>query len=358
MKTFNLLLLTLLPLSLSAKSITLSPKEKSNWNLQTTIPKISKKLPLGSFIVEVTTPPTLLHSISLPFNAQVLSLNVATYQNVIKGDLLANVTGTEWIEVQQKAIADAIELRHHKHLAERKNRLCREEIIPKKECVAANAELKNDKIKLAASKAHLQSFGASPQMVQNLLKKLEIKTTMPITAPIDGIVITLNAQPGKTTDAANALFVIQKRGALWLESDMPLSSAMKLRKGEKIQLRINGKLYNSKVLQLSPTINKQNQSRHVRFSLPEETPLLAGMRTNAEVIMIEKSLKVPKKSVIKEGGNPIVFIQKDKVYEDVPVTILSEDETHYYLADDDALHYPIVSTSVAILKSMLGEGDE
>ncbi len=358
MKTLNLLLLTILPLSLLAKEITLTPKEESNWKLKTTIPKISKTLPLGSFIVEVTTPPSLLHSISLPFNAQVLSLNVATYQSARKGDLLAKVTGVEWIEVQQKAIADAIELRHHKHLAERKNKLCREDIIPKKECVAANAELKTDKIKLSASKAHLQSFGASPQMVKTLLKTLEIKSTIPITAPIDGIITTLNAYPGKSTDAATALFVIQKKGALWLESDMPLSKALRLTEGQKLKLLINGTLYNSKVLQLSPTVDMQNQSRHVRFSLGEDSALLSGMRTNAEVIMIEKSLRVPKKSVIKDGTKTIVFIKKKKVYGDVVVTILSEDEKYYYLKDDENLHFPIVSTSVAILKSMLGEDDE
>ncbi len=359
MKTLNLLL-ALLPLSLSlmAKEITLTDKEQSNWNLKTTTPKISKTLPLGSFVVEVTTPPSLLRSISLPFTAQVLSLNVANYQRVIKGDLLANVTGTEWIEVQQKAISDAIELRHHKHLAERKNRLCREDIIPKKECVAANAELKTDQIKLAASKAHLQSFGASPQMVQTLLKSLTIKTTIPVTAPIDGIVTTLNAQPGKSTDAATALFVIQKKGALWLESDMPLSKSLRLIEGQKVKLRINGTLYNSKVLQLSPTVDMQNQSRHVRFSLPEGSALLAGMRTSAKVIMIEKSLRVPKKSVIKDADKTIVFVKNKRAYEDIAVTILSEDEKYYYLKDDENLHFPIVSTSVAILKSMLGEEDE
>jgi len=358
MKTFKILLLTILPLTLLAKSLTLTEKEQQNWKLETSTPKSSQTLPLGSFIVEVTTPPTLLHSISLPFNAQVRSLNVATYQSIKKGDLLANVTGTEWIEVQQKAISDAIELRHHRHLAERKNKLCREEIIPKKECVAANAELKNDQIKLAASKAHLQSFGATPQMVRALLKQLKINTDIPIIAPTDGIITTLHAQPGKTTDAANALFVIQKKGALWLESDMPLAKALRLTQGQKVQLRINDTLYKSEVLQLSPTVDMQNQSRHIRFSLTKDSTLLAGMRTNAEVIMIEKSLRVPKKSVIKESGKTIVFVKKEKAYEDVTVNILSEDEKYYYLKDDETLRFPIVNTSVAILKSMLGEEDE
>ncbi len=357
-KITTLLLATTLPLALFAKGITLSKEEQNNWKLQTLSPKMSKSLPLGSFIVNVTTPPTLLHSISLPFTAQILSLNVANYQSVKKGDYLAKVTGTEWIEVQQKAIADAIELRHHRHLAERKNKLCREDIIPKKECIAANAELKTDEIKIAAAKAHLESFGATKSMVKELLTRLKIKTSIPIIAPIDGIVTTLNAQPGKSTPAATPLLVIQKEGALWLESDLPLSLAFALSKGEEVQLRIDGKLYKSSVLQLSPTVDSQNQSRHVRFSLQKDATLLAGMRTLAEVISLKKCLQVPKKAVIKEGENSILFIKKDGAYHDRAVTILSEDATHYYLKDDEALHFPIVVTSVAILKSMLGESDE
>lgn len=354
----TILLMAILPLLVFAKEIKLSPKEENNWKLKTTMLETSTALPLGSFIVEVTTPPTLLHSISLPFNAQVLSLNVATYQSVKKGDLLANVTGTEWTEVQKSAIADAIELRHHRHLAERKNKLCREDIIPKKECVAANAELKTDQIKLAASKAHLQSFGASASMVQTLLKTLEIKSTIPITAPTNGIITTLNARVGKRTGAATALFVIQKKGDLWLESDMPLSSSLALKEGQAVQLHINDTLYESKVLQLSPTVDAQNQSRHVRFSIGENSTLLAGMRTTAKIMLSEKSLRVPKKSVIKEGENSIVFIKKEGAYHDIVVTILSEDNKYYYLKDDAKLHFPLVTTSVAILKSMMGEEDE
>lgn len=356
--TILLLLITSIPLLVFSKEIKLTEKEESNWKIKTALLETSQTLPLGTFIVEVTTPPTLLHSVSLPFSAQVLSLNVATYQSVNKGDLLANVTGTEWIEVQKEAIADAIELRHHRHLAERKNRLCREDIIPKKECVAANAELKTDQIKLAASKAHLQSFGASPLMVQELLNTLEIKSAIPISAPTDGIITTINAQPGKSTDTSSALFVIQKQGALWLESDMPLSLALTLKEGQAVQLRINNTLHNSKVLQLSPTVDVQNQSRHVRFSVGKESTLLAGMHTSAKVILLEKSLRVPKKSVIKEGDDTIVFVKKEGIYQDIVVSILSEDKKYYYLQDDEKLHFPIVTTSVAILKSMMGEDDE
>lgn len=353
-----LLLSVLSVLYVGATELKLSEKALDNWKIKTAKASVSDTLPLGSFIVKVTTPPTLLHSITLPFQAQVLSLNVASYQKVNKGDLLATVTGTEWIEVQKKTISDAIELRHHKHLAERKNRLCREGIIPKKECMAANAEMKTDEIKLSASKALLKSFGASDSIVRSLLKQLKITSSIPIVADTDGVITTLNAQVGQTTDSTQALFVIQKEGDLWLESDMPYVATASLQRGSSIQLGIDNKVYASEVLELSPTIDVQNQSRHVRFSMAKDSGLLIGMRPMAEVLLTQKSLRIPKKSLIQNEGVDIVFVQKGDVFIDVAVTVLGEDAKYYYLQDIDALHQPIVTTSIAVLKGMLGAEDE
>ena len=120
----QLIFLALFTCSLNAASITLTPEQEANWQIKTEIPQHSEKLPLGEFIAEVVTPPSLLHTVALPFEATVQRLNVAKYEKVEKGDSLAEVTGTVWIETQQKAIADEIQLRQHTHLTERKNILC------------------------------------------------------------------------------------------------------------------------------------------------------------------------------------------------------------------------------------------
>jgi len=354
----KLFLSTLLPFILYANEIKLSPKEINTWQIQTQLPTSTNKVPLGSFIVEVTIPPTLLQTIALPFDAQVITLNAASYQEVKKGDLLAEVTGTQWIEAQKSAIADAIELRHHTHTAERKNKLCKEEIIPKKECIAANAELKTDKIKVSASKALLESFGASKKMIDTLFSQLKIYPTIPIISKTDGTIITLNAQPGKSTDPSAALFIIKKEGALWLESDMPIKAASILKIGENVILTIEGKQYNSKVLQLSPTLNQQNQTRHVRFSQEDKSDLLAGTRTNAILTLNIEATCVPKKAVIKSEGKHIVFIKQGDVYKNISVDILGEDTKNYYLKNNPLLKAPVVISAVAVLKNMLGGEDE
>jgi len=354
----KIVMTVLIPFLLTANELTLTQKEINTWGIKESKLQKTSTVPLGSFIVEVTTPPTLIQTIALPFEAQVVSLNSALYQRVKQGDLLAEVTGTEWISAQKSAISDAIELRHHTHTAERKNKLCKEEIIPKKECIAANAELRTDKIKVAASKALLKSYGASPKMIDQLFNNLKIFPTIPIVSPTDGTIVQLNASPGKSTSPSTALFVIQKSGNFWLESDLPIEKTKMLKEHEPVILQIDNKQFQSEVLQIAPVLNQQNQTRHIRFSLPSKSGLIPGLRTNATLILKKTALKIPHTAVIKYNGKHTVFLKQGNKFVNVPVTILGEDSKYYYIEPDKIADTPVVTGAIAVLKNMLGDSDE
>ena len=348
----------ILTLGLYAESIQMTDEQKMNWNISVEVPKLSHTYPFGEFIAHVVTPPTLLHTISLPFEANVKKLYVAKYQSVKHGDVLAEVTGTKWIEIQQKAISGAIEYKHHKHLTERKNMLCKEEIIPEKECVAANAELNADQIRVAASKALLKGYGAKQSVVDALFKNLEISNTIKITSTVDGSIIHLGATPGKSTKPDDALFVIQKKGALWIEANIEADRTSKLHEGMLVKIILNDKIFETKVLQISPIINPQNQTRQVRFFLPSDKNISSGFIGNATLTLYADVLKVKKNSVIKEGLTHIVFVKNKEGFVALPVEVVSEDDKYYYLKKTPKLQHGIATNSLAILKNLLGDSDE
>ncbi len=354
----RVLIIFLIFISCFAQEVVLSQKEIDSWGIKERLMTKSSQIPLGTYIVEVTTPPTLIQIVSLPFEVQVVSLNVALYQNIKKGELLAKVTSLEWIEAQKSAIANIIEYQYHLHTTDRKNRLCKEGIIPKKECIAANARLKTERIKVEASRELLKSFSVDKKVLDNLFKNLKISPYIYIKSPTDGTVVDLNAKLGKSSPPSSALFVIQKEGALWLEGDLSLDKVKFLKKGEDVLLKIENEIYNSKVLQISPIVNQQNQTRHVRFTLDKNYKLLSGFRVNATLIIKQDAFIVPKKAVIKYEQNHIVFIKEKNRFKSVEIEILGEDTKNYYVKLDNRLNAPIVVTSVAVLKNMLGNDDE
>jgi len=354
----KILLSIILTLGLYAEQIQMTPEQEQNWNISVEIPEVSTSYPFGEFIAHVVTPPTLLNTISLPFEANVKKLYVAKYQKVKRSDVLAEVTGTKWIEVQQKAISEAIEYKHHAHLTERKNMLCKEEIIPQKECVAANAELKADKIRVAASKALLKGYGASQSMINALFQKLEMTNTIKVISSVDGSIIELGATPGKSTNPDDALFVIKQEGALWLEANIEADRTTKLSEGQNVEITINNEVFKTKVLQIAPIINPENQTRQVRFLSPTQTHISAGFIGSAKLTLFDDVLKVNKNSVIKEGPTQIVFVKNKDGFVAVPVKVLSEDDTYYYLKKSPRLNSEIATNSLAILKNLLGGSDE
>ena len=354
----QLWLLPLFLLSLDAETIKMTSAQEKSWDIVTEMPKKAESYPLGEFIVQVVTPPSLLQTISLPFEANVKKLYVAKYQQVKKGDILAEVSGTKWIEIQQKAIEMAIEFRHHSHLTERKNMLCKEDIIPHKECVAANAELKTDKIKVEASKALLRSYGATEEMVESLFKSLKLSPTIKIKSSVDGSIVELHATPGKSTNPADALFIIQEKGQLWLEANIEADRTVKLQEGQHVKIALANKVFTTKILQLSTIINPENQTKQVRFLLPEKAAIASGLRTTAKIVLFGKSLKIKKSSLTKIEETTIVFAKIKGGFVAVPVVILSEDDRYYYLKSRSRLDHEIAVNSVAILKNLLGAGNE
>ena len=356
--TNKLLLLTLFTFSLQAQNIVLTPNQEVNWQIQVKAPQSSQKLPLGEFIAEVVTPPSLLHTISLPFEANVKKLNIANYQQVNKGDILAEVTGTEWIATQQKAISDSIELNFHEQRVARKNTLCKEEIIPQKECTAANAELEANKIKVLASKALLESYGASDEMIATLFKDLKLIQTIQVASTVAGRIVELHATPGKSTSPEDALFIIQEEGSLWLESDIEVSRTNALSEGQKVQITLGNHTFDTTILQLSPVINPKNQTRQVRFLVPLDINVFAGLRTTARITVTQESYKIKKNSVIKYGNEQIVFIKTKDGYMSLPVQILTEGDRYYYVKSIPELKNEIATSSLAVLKNMLGDEDE
>lgn len=344
--------------TLQAQTVELTAQQEKDWQIKTEMPISSTTLPLGEFIAEVTTPPQQLYTITLPFEAQVKKLYVASYESVKKGELLAEVTGKDWIAIQQQCIENAIEFKHHGHLAERKNRLCKEDIIPKKECHEANAEHQSDKIKVAASKELLRGYGASESMINDLFSNLKIAQSIPIRSEVSGKLLELNLRVGKSTSPSDTLFVVQQEGALWLESDVSAQKAIQLSENQKVNIHFANQSFESKVLLLAPTINATNQTQKVRFSLPKESKILSGMRDTAMISIEHRAFKVAKKSVINNGGKNILFLHSTKGYEPLEVEILAEDTNFYYLAENPKLQTPIATTSIAILKGLMEGKDE
>ncbi|DAB28432.1 MAG: hypothetical protein A2513_03560 [Sulfurimonas sp. RIFOXYD12_FULL_33_39] len=356
MKKFTILQL-LLSISLLA-DITLTLEQEKNWQIETALAKEVSYIPLGEYMMSVKTPPNLMHTISLPYEAQVVKLNRVSFERVKKGDVLALLSASEWIEAQKSAIADSITQLQSQNEANRKSKLCKEEIIAQKECIAAESQLKTDTIKLLASKALLRAYGADSKMIETLSKDLSITPNIKLLSPVDGTLLQVNIEPGKSISSSSAIFVIKTDGDNWVESDLSQEAASKLKPMQEVLLNIDNREIKIKVLHVSPILNSQNQTRHVRFSLPKDENLLDGLRTKAKLSIEGKAFIVNKKAVVQDGSKNILFIKEGLTYKEQEVKLLLEDKDICYISHDTALDGQIVINGTSVLQNMLQQAQE
>jgi len=341
--------------TVGAEEITLTDQQMANWQIKTAKVTKSQMLSLGDFMMEVKTPPTLLQAITLGFEARVNKLYIAQYQAVMVGDPLIEVSGAAWIEAQKALVSHAMAYRESSLVANRKNNLCKEGIIPQKECITANAARQHDRVKLAASKAALEAYGVTKTEIETLIKTFKMKESFLLRAKNAGIIIEQDANIGENINAGMPIMVIQEVGDLWLEVDLPLTIVKQLQTGAAVNIMIDDQTITSEVLQLSPVINSQNQTRHARFSLSKEAGLLTGYRGIGTLRVARSSLLVPKEAVIKGDKGYVVFVKKKKGFKPVSVEIVAEGDGQYNLTENPALDADIAVSSLAVLKSMMGE---
>ena len=353
-----LILITCLMYQLNAEVISIKNKEAREWDIESVMPKTSSILPIGSFTVEVTSPPMSTKSISLPYSVNLKQLYVSQYDQVKKGQVLAQVTGEEWIKIQQEAIAQNVLFQEHQVTTIRERLLCKEGVIAEKMCLASESKLRILETNLQSSKALLKSFGMSQKQISSLLKNSKILPSLKIVSPSDGIVKMLKVSTGETIDSSETLIVIQQQNELWLESNFEKKFAKMLKKGDMIEVQYEGLQFSSKVLNISSIVNSHNQTQLIRFDVPSDVKLSQGLKSTAEITILKPALKIPKSAVINHESEKKIFIKKDRDFMLMSIDILGEDKSDYYLAKESGIQYPVAITSLAVLKNLIGGSDE
>ncbi len=356
MKKIILLFTTLL--SLNAAQITVTAEQEKDWHITTETLTTSAITPQATLFVKVVTPPQLLKTLSLPNEVTVTSLHVNLYDSVKRDDALVSVSSPRWLETQKNAISNSIDYSDALQTDQRKQMLCDEQIIAKKECIASHSMLLRAKNTLKASKELLSAYGATPKIIDSITKNLKVYSTLTLYSSVDGNIIESNAAIGKSLNAFEPLFTIKKSGNLWLEGALTAKDAAVLHNGDTVTISIDEHRFKSTVLNIAPFMNTKNQTRNVRFSIHEEATLLPGLRTSATLYLHKESIKIPKKALVQDGNSAIIFIKNGNNYSSVAVTVLSQEGDYYYLKPQTALQKPIAVNSVLILKSMMENSNE
>lgn len=237
-------------------------------------------------------------------------------QKVKKGQRLLSIDDDllqKDIQIKQARLSQATySLQRQENELKRYKNLLETQSIPLQEYENLQYQLKSQESNLTALKAELE------------ISQVELKKKM-IYAPFDGIVVEQKAHIGEWVNVGEAIGQILNNSDIEAIVDVPSSIAKNIKVNQSVNLAINGKHHQGKIIALIPKADIHSKTFPVHISLKNNGNFLDGMAVEAMLNVDGKisGFLVPRDSIIKYLGIPSIFIVQDNHAVALNVEVLS-----------------------------------
>ena len=186
---------------------------------------------------------------------------------------------------------------------------------------------------LAVARDRLRLMGMSEQLIREVEKSGAPRTRYTVSAPIGGLIQSLDVRSGMTVMAGQTLARINGLGTVWLEAAVPQAMAAVVRTGGSAQVRIDGfpgEPMTGRITAILPMLSDASRSLRVRVELPNrDGRLRPGL--SAQVILGHAdnttALSVPTEAIIRTGKRAVVMLAGEKG-RFIPVEVTLGREVH------------------------------
>jgi Cu(I)/Ag(I) efflux system membrane fusion protein len=163
--------------------------------------------------------------------------------------------------------------------------------------------------------ARLHNLGIADEDIQRILKEGRPSRTVPLRAPIDGVVFEKKAVEGMRAAAGEMLFRIVDLSTVWIIAEVFEQDLGEIALGQPAQatlLAYPGRTFAGKVTFIYPMITAATRTARVRIELPNPDGALKPDMYGSVAITsaTPAALAVPDSGVIDSGTRRIVLVEK------------------------------------------------
>lgn len=264
----------------------------------------------------VRVPVEQLQVVAAPVAGLVREVHVVSGQAVTKGQLLARLASPDLLMLQR----DAAQTRSVAALA-RQNR--DRDVALHEEGIIARSRLQ-------ASQATLEQAEAAATQAVSVLAMVggESAGSAGLRAPMAGVVLEQQAEPGQRVEQATPLFRIGDLSRLWLEIDVPVAMAAGLEPG--LAVSVAGSAASGRIIGVGQQVSPA-QTILVRALLDRD---VGGLKVGQQLAVSIRTAtgkdglwQVPLAAVVRReeggvaGGQAYVFVARPGGFEPVPVLV-------------------------------------
>lgn len=260
----------------------------------------------------VTTAPQNSASVSVPLGGFVKSSNLLPGNAVSKGQTLAIIENTEFVDLQQNYLDiknkyEFAEAEYKRHIE-----LYKDDVYSEKNLQQTTSEYRSLKAQLKGIGQKLQVIGINPAT----LTEGSISATIALVSPISGYIKTANISMGKYVSPTDVLFEIAGTDNLLLELSLFEKDANTVSVGQFAHFTINNETHEHKaeIYQVGKSINTDKTYKVYATVQQPCNNVMPGMYVLAHIDKTNKQVtSVPANAVVSFDNKYYIFaFEKEK----------------------------------------------
>lgn len=251
-----------------------------------------------------------------------------------------NVEPVRWAKVGPKSTARIVQIlvregaqvTHNQLLA----RLDDDEARARVDQLSAQERLLHSEVKrltpllpkgYVGKQAYDRAVSEHRQAQANLAAARSVVDNLRLRAPMDGVVLRQDGEPGETVTSTQVLFWVGETSPLRITSEVDEEDIPRVHAGQRVVIKADAfpaEAQEGTVGEITPKGDPVNKSYRVRVSLPADTRLKIGMTTEVNIIVraSQNALLVPTSAVT----NGAVWVVRNGKAERVSVTTGAVDD--------------------------------
>ena len=258
----------------------------------------------------------------LAVNGRVASLHLVDVRPLVEGQLVA-VSVAEGVTVETGAVLARIDPAAQQALVRQVVAALDAALIARDRAQATlersralGANLPRTALEDATSTAETaaQEVARQTALVEQAQIRLDDHT---VRAPMDGVVLALNLEPGQTVDPTTVLMALADMGQLIVETDVDEANAMQVTAGMPAVLRLAGEAITrpGHVSFVSQQVDAATGGLEVKLAFDDAVAAPLGLTVTANIIVDQRpsALTVPRDALLAGTDAPAVFVVTDGI---------------------------------------------
>lgn len=258
----------------------------------------------------IDVPPSNKAVISTFMGGYITKSPLLVGDRVEKGQVLASLENTAFVELQQEYLEVAGQLSYLKAEFERQKTLYNENISSRKNYLKAEGTYKSNLAHYNGLRKKLEMLNISPSQVE----KGNITSVINLFSPIDGTISKVNVSHGAYVSPSDEILEIVDTHHIHLELEVFEKDILNIKKEQSILFSIpeaSDKVFEAEVHLVGTTINETTRTIKVHGHIhdEDEANFIVGMFVDANIVIDStKNKALPNESIIDNDDASYVLV--------------------------------------------------